>query len=352
MAPKSRIQIQQLANKVQHLVQSLLAELEKVDGETTLYSADWDALTNDLQNSTQELLLRVVPPQTFLRQLQLSHYDLVAFQVAFEFNLFDFIPQSGVLSLSELSERAGIDEDRVSRVIRLLAIHSVFTEPEEDIFAHTATSKLLAQDVSFRSALAVQLDEMYQAASSTAEAIKKSPYEQRADVTPFSTRFGSSIYDFYQNHSNRADRFGKAMQGATALQDLFPPPSLSSDNQIIPRVRFQQHNFFEPQPITDAKAYFMKHSLHNHSDADCVRILRSLVPALEKAGPSIPLLINEGVLPAPGERMRRDQELTLRRGDMCMMVTLSAKERTKKQFNHLLNEADPRLQVQYNPVSI
>lgn len=132
------------------------------------------------------------------------------------------------------------------------------------------------------------------------------------------------------------------------MQDLFLPPSLGPDNQIAPRVRFQQHNFFEHQPVTDAKAYFMKHSLHNHSDADCVRILKSLVPALEKAGPTTPLLINEGVLPAPGEQMRRDQELTLRRGDMCMMVTLSAKERTKKQFSQLLKEADPRLQVKLN----
>lgn len=129
------------------------------------------------------------------------------------------------------------------------------------------------------------------------------------------------------------------------VQDLFAPPSLGPDNRITANVRFQQHNFFEPQPITNAQAYLIKHSLHNHSDEDCRRILRSLVPALEKAGPSTPLLINEGVLPAPDCPMPRDQELTLRRGDMCMMVTLSAKERTEKHFWQLLKDADSRFEV-------
>ncbi|KAL6788100.1 S-adenosyl-L-methionine-dependent methyltransferase [Trichoderma camerunense] len=393
MATKSESQILQLGDKIQSLAKSLADKIEREEGETTQYKrAEWDSLTIDLQNSIEELLLRVVRPKTFLHNLQLSHYDLVAFQVAFEFHLFDSVPLSGHITLSELSKRAGMDEDRIGRVMRLLAIHGVFTEVEEEVFTHTAISKLLAQDEPFHCALAAQHDEMFQAASSTAEAIKKSPHEQRADLTPFSLRFGSSIYDFYQKHPARADRFGKAMEGATAfdeesmnslrecydwsslengvlvdvgggaghvsiflakhfpnisflVQDLFPPPALGSDNQLAPKVKFQQHNFFEPQPVTNAKAYFMKHSLHNHPDADCVRILRSLVAALEKAGPATPLLINEGVLPSPGESMRRDQELTLRRGDMCMMVTLSAKERTRKQFQQLLKEADPRLQI-------
>lgn len=73
---------------------------------------------------------------------------------------------------------------------------------------------------------------MYQAASCTAEAIKKSPHEQRADVTPFSVRFGLSIYDFYQKHSDRADRFGKAMQGATTCRSQQQHPSLKNKHLL------------------------------------------------------------------------------------------------------------------------
>jgi hypothetical protein len=106
---------------------------------------------------------------------------------------------------------------------------------------------------------------------------------------------------------------------------------------------------FEEQPITDGDVYFMKHSLHNHSDEDCLKILRALAPALEKAGPNVPFLLNEGVVPGAGEKMARYQELTLRRGDICMMATLSAKERTRKQFEELLKRADPRFEVRSRP---
>ena len=59
---------------------------------------------------------------------------------------------------------------------------------------------------------------MYQAASSTAEALQKAPFEQKGTLTPFSCRFGVSIYDYYKLHPNKAARFGEAMQGATACE--------------------------------------------------------------------------------------------------------------------------------------
>ena len=135
------------------------------------------------------------------------------------------------------------------------------------------------------------------------------------------------------------------------MQDLFPPSNLAPDNQLAERVVFQEHNMFSEQPITDGDAYLMKHCLHNHSDEDCLKILRALVPALEKAGPNTPFLINEGVVPTVGENMARYQELTLRRGDMCMLATLSAKERTRKQFDELLRKADPRFHVSSPPLA-
>jgi hypothetical protein len=113
-------------------------------------------------------------------------------------------------------------------------------------------------------------------------------------------------------------------------------------------VEFRQHNFFQPQPSTpDVKAFLLRHVLHNYNDADCIRILSALVPALEAQGASASpiLLINEGVVPEFGEWSTRDLDLTIRRGDLCMLVTLSAQERTRRQFQTLLSAADLRLQV-------
>ena len=60
------------------------------------------------------------------------------------------------------------------------------------------------------------MDEMYQAASSTAEALRKNPFEQMGSLTPFSCRFGVSIYDYYKQNPQKSARFAEAMQGATA----------------------------------------------------------------------------------------------------------------------------------------
>jgi hypothetical protein len=113
-------------------------------------------------------------------------------------------------------------------------------------------------------------------------------------------------------------------------------------------VEFRQHDFFQPQRSRpDAKSFLLRHVLHNYNDTDCIRILSALVPALEAQGASASpiLLINEGLVPEFGEWSARDLHLTIRRGDLCMMVTLSAQERTRKQFQTLLSAADPRLQV-------
>lgn len=128
------------------------------------------------------------------------------------------------------------------------------------------------------------------------------------------------------------------------VQDILVPPTLENTTNV----EFRQHDFFQPQPSTpDAKAFLLRHVLHNYNDKDCIRILSALVPALEAQGGSASpvLLINEGVVPEFGEWSARDLHLTIRRGDLCMMVTLSAEERTRKQFQSLLSAADPRLQV-------
>lgn len=54
---------------------------------------------------------------------------------------------------------------------------------------------------------------MYQAASSTADAVRSS-VDQNKDISPFAARFGSSIYDYYQQHPDKADRFSLGMKGA------------------------------------------------------------------------------------------------------------------------------------------
>ena len=62
---------------------------------------------------------------------------------------------------------------------------------------------------------------------------------------------------------------------------------------LASRIIFAEHDFFKRQP-TSADIFIFRHILHDWSDADCLRILHALVPAL-KDGAKV--LISEGVVP-------------------------------------------------------
>jgi hypothetical protein len=110
------------------------------------------------------------------------------------------------------------------------------------------------------------------------------------------------------------------------------------------RVTFQRHNFFEPQPVHDASAFLLRQCLHNYNDIDAIKITRAIVPALEKCAPGTPLLLNEVILPENGSTARHIEH-HLRQVDMTMMVVLGAKQRSRREFERLLKQADPRYEV-------
>lgn len=121
------------------------------------------------------------------------------------------------------------------------------------------------------------------------------------------------------------------------------------------RLAFQQHDFFAPQPVRDASAYLIRQCLHNYNDADCVRILQAVAPALAEAGPAVPLLISDIVMPEGGIGTTRFHENHLRRIDICMLVAMGAKQRNEREWRALLRTADTRFKIRdtrVNPLGI
>ena len=110
------------------------------------------------------------------------------------------------------------------------------------------------------------------------------------------------------------------------------------------RVTFMQHDFFTPQPIHDAGAFFIRQCIHNYNDKDSARILSGFVPALEQCDSGTPLLINDTVLPLPGVKTRFEEH-SFRQVDMAMLVGYGAKQRTEREFLKLLKNADERFEV-------
>ena len=77
--------------------------------------------------------------------------------MALDFNFFEAVPLEGSVLLSEIAKTVGMDEDRVGRVMRLLASQRVFVESQPDVFRHTATSALVASDKAIKASIAMQL---------------------------------------------------------------------------------------------------------------------------------------------------------------------------------------------------
>lgn len=151
-------------------------------------------------------------------------------------------------------------------------------------------------------------------------------------------------------------------QGRNSCDDNPKDRDAHANSPTQSRLTFMQHDFFTPQPIRDANVYFFRQCFHNYNDADCVRILQALVPALECCSTGTPLLINDIVLPEPGrveltgtgaglgeegERglWTKFEEHGLRQLDIAMLVLLGAKQRTAREFEQVLRTADERFEV-------
>lgn len=101
------------------------------------------------------------------------------------------------------------------------------------------------------------------------------------------------------------------------------------------RFECSSHDFFTPQPIRNAKAYSLHSILHDWSDANALKILENLKPALCPGYSKV--LINEIVL------SEEKPTLAATSMDMMMLAHMDARERTESEFRTLLELAGYRV---------
>lgn len=110
-------------------------------------------LHDGLKQSLDDLKYLVEGPKMHFRALCCQGYELGAVQVALDFNFFEIVPPDGHISLQDLSSKSGVDLDRTTRIVRLLATESLFREPTPGYVAHNPSSYLLHKDEDIRSTL-------------------------------------------------------------------------------------------------------------------------------------------------------------------------------------------------------
>ncbi|KAJ0415149.1 S-adenosyl-L-methionine-dependent methyltransferase [Aspergillus carlsbadensis] len=116
------------------------------------------------------------------------------------------------------------------------------------------------------------------------------------------------------------------LPGRVILQDL---PSVIEGAQTSPAgVEAMGHDFFTPQPIKGAKAYYLRLVVHDWPDKQAKIILEHIRDAMT---PDSILLLNETLVPESGVPLY-DAEM-----DMTMMVVFGSLNRTEAQFRELLD---------------
>lgn len=113
------------------------------------------------------------------------------------------------------------------------------------------------------------------------------------------------------------------------LQDSAPVVQFAEQEAGLPRgVKFQAHDFFEPQPVRGARAYYFRAIAHDLSDASLRRVLGRIRDAMDSGSR---VLIADEILPEVGS------EGMIAVKDMFMMV-IGGKERTEREFRHVIEE--------------
>jgi hypothetical protein len=127
------------------------------------------------------------------------------------------------------------------------------------------------------------------------------------------------------------DRFPD-LPGKLILQEL---AVVINDVKDLPiGIEAMAHDFFKPQQVKNAKAYYLRHVLHDWPDKQAVLILESIRGAM---GPESILLIDENVLLEVGVPLFSAQT------DMNMMLAFSSLERTEVQYRELLKRSGFRI---------
>ncbi|MCJ1392558.1 hypothetical protein MMC18_005426 [Xylographa bjoerkii] len=119
-------------------------------------------------------------------------------------------------------------------------------------------------------------------------------------------------------------------KGHLILQDL--PGTISNLTRLKEGIRAMSHDFFLPQPVKGARAYFTHFVMHNWPDEKCRVILRNLISAMKPGYSKI--ILNETVLPDT------DCPSWFATNDIDMMAILAGLQRSRTQWIELLQSVD------------
>ena len=314
------------------------------------------------------------------------------------FKVPDFVPDSGDIDYFSLAKKCGVDSAQLKQNVRFAITNHVFYEPTPKTVAHTAASLLMKDGNPMRPFIQWLTEDCAPMITHQIDAIEKWGHgSQESNQTAVNYAYGGNgpFYDFISSNPVRERRFGTAIQQvseqpsssvihiqkgfdwsllgngtvidvgghigycAAAIAQASPnlevivqdrpevvemahdPKATGVPADVKDRVKFEVHDFFQPQK-TPADAYFYRKTLLNHTDKNAAKIIGALSPALK---PGNRLLIMDFVQ-AEKPVETSVTERYYRAVDLQMLLYYNCKYRTLQEWNDVVKAGDSRFEFE------
>ncbi|KAL2132410.1 hypothetical protein VTI74DRAFT_3828 [Chaetomium olivicolor] len=366
--------------------------------------ADFPKLPEDVLKSRQEIIfatkelgLLAHGPRESVRWGIWEFLDVLALTALNHYGIAKLVPLDAPIPLAELQTKTSLDPINLARLLRMAMTNGIFREPSPGLVAHTAASRVLAEDEDMQAWVGFNGEDIFRASGHVVQALTTHPEATSLVRSGFQFAFDTvdkePMFATFGKDPARAKRMGRAMVSLTGgegyepswfvdvekggydfaevderggvfvdvggshgfmcvelakrwkkmrfvVQDLqktvdTAPRPIYDDEQVAQRIELVAHDFFTEQVTKGADVYYFRWIIHNYSTPYAVRILKNLIPALK---PGARIIINDHCLREPGQENPWDEKL-MRRMDVVMLALLNAQERTEQEFRELFREA-------------
>ncbi|KAI1746945.1 S-adenosyl-L-methionine-dependent methyltransferase [Xylaria castorea] len=335
---------------------------------------------------------------------------MVVFDCLYRFDIAENVPATPgeAITYDALAQRVGMPADDLRRVLQTAIAYRVFEEAEPEISVrHNAVSALFTLIPNMKDILSLLMEDNPNGARRFVESVKRYPgsgepghaalmfaerterglsneniedpsrgiFDIIADDPPRLTRFrntmgmatrapGYSVEYFLDSVpwddaarcpksivdiggaggdlSTQILRRYSRVQSATSVDLPEVIATAEMPAEVGGRLSFKPYNFLTETMSYEADAYLFRHIFHDWSDQYAVKILKNLAAGL-KEGTTV--WINEVVLPQLSERNHLGDQRE-RGADLLMKVGFNGKERSRRGWEAVLAEADPRFRIE------
>lgn len=340
----------------------------------------------EMLSACERLRASLENPLERVLRLSFSVSELIALRVGVDMKLFDAAAKAASkgqeVRIEELSSEVNADPLLVTRFMRLLVGMGLFKELGEGVYSSTNLAGAYVSG-SIGAAGVIHMSQLVRPLSGVPDYLEEKGYKNPDDAydSPFQYALGTKLhcFDWLAKKPKLQQAFNTTMKTSMALRglqwfDYFPVEEklhvesssapllvdvggnighdlasfkqkypnipgklilqdlsvvIDNTNDLPSGIEAMKYNFFDPQPVKGAKAYYLRSVLHDWPDKQSRQILGNIRDAMS---PDSLLLICETIQPETNMTVDSAQI------DLMMMTNYSSMERTRKQFETLLND--------------